>query len=242
MLAPDVLAGTRWVAVFLEKPPHLTNEETSILLDALSETDRKHRQRLVTPRARETFLASRALLRMMLAALTGLSATAIDLEEGPHGKPQLDEALASEYPIRFNVSHSPTHILIGLSAHGEIGVDIETIKPFDDRLPGRFFNADEVRALDALPSSERAAAFFHLWVVKEACIKALGLPLGPTIASVAASLGATGRHLNLEWEALESPLGTKAAIALEAGDVSRNLPAGEVRYATLTDVLDHGDP
>ena len=221
---------------------HLSNDQASILAESLSDKDRHRHQALVTPTARETFLVSRVLLRSLLVSSLGRAAADIDFDEGPHGKPKLDGPLGSAHPIGFNVSHSPTHVLVGLSTRGEVGVDVETIRPYDDRLAERFFSPAEIRALQDLPPSQRGAGFFHLWVVKEACIKALGLPLGPTIASVAASLDNRGRHHTVEWEALDAPPGTKAAIAVDLRDAARPLARGVVRYATLAELLPLPDP
>lgn len=228
--------------MFLEKPVNLDNEQASALAESLNDRDRRRHKELVTPDARETFLLSRALLRSLLASPLGRAAPDIGFEEGPHGKPKLDATFGSSPPIGFNVSHSPTHVLVGLSTRGEVGVDVETIRTYDDRLPGRFFSPAEVRALEELPPRQRGPGFFHLWVVKEACIKALGLPLGPTIASVTASLDNRGRHQTVEWEALKAPPGTKAAIAVDLRDAALPLEAGVVRYATLADLLSLGDP
>jgi 4'-phosphopantetheinyl transferase len=71
-----------------------------------------------------------------------------------------------------------------------VGVDLEYVRPSltDDRLAERFFSAQEVAALRALPASAQTEAFFHCWTRKEAYIKARGGGLSIGLASFAVSL------------------------------------------------------
>ncbi len=65
-----------------------------------------------------------------------------------------------------------------------IGVDVEIRRPLPDalRIARSHFAPDETAALEALPPSQREAAFFGLWTRKEAVVKALGAGLSQPLA------------------------------------------------------------
>ncbi len=89
----------------------------------------------------------------------------ISFEKG--GKPFL-----SEYPdICFNYSHCPQGILCGISAR-PIGVDIETVRAYNEKLAKRACHERELCFLQE--EEDRAAAFMKLWVLKEAYVKYTG--------------------------------------------------------------------
>ena len=121
---------------------------------------------------RRRFIAARSILRMILAHLLDASPQAIELSPGPHGKPQL----ASESPIRFNVSHSADVALFAFALQREVGVDVEVRRTVEDaeQLAARFFSPGEAAQLRELSEPERSAEFLRLWTYKEACVKALG--------------------------------------------------------------------
>lgn len=76
-----------------------------------------------------------------------------------------------------SLSHSGGLVALAISEPTfAIGVDIETHKPRDVISLARFaFGRDEAEALAELPNASES--FYALWVLKEACAKALSLPL-----------------------------------------------------------------
>ena len=132
------------------------------------------------------------------------------------------------HPISFNVTHSRGQGLIAVAPAGRLGVDIEErVSRGDlDDLTASMLGPNEKREFALLRGDRRTHAFFHLWTVKEALIKALGVgfSLDPAEFEVPLALrrGATTdtfRFPNLprvEWRI--DDLGTDdfaAAIALE---------------------------
>jgi 4'-phosphopantetheinyl transferase len=113
---------------------------------------------------------------------------------------------------------------------GEIGVDLEEIKPelAGEDIARRFFSESEVASLDALPESERALAFFNCWTRKEAFIKAKGLGLSLPLDQFDVSLisGVEPKLLRTAWDegeaerwgikSLDVAEGYVAALAIEA--------------------------
>ena len=63
---------------------------------------------------------------------------------------------------------------------GQAGIDIEKLRPVTDalRLSERFLCASEAAYLASLTEARREEAFFRLWTIKEASLKAVGHGLG----------------------------------------------------------------
>ena len=91
---------------------------------ALDETESARAARFVFDRDRRRYLAAHRLLRGLLASRTGISAGALSIAADPNGKPHL-----VDHPCAFNLSHSGDVVLIGTADDGEVGVDVEVLRP-----------------------------------------------------------------------------------------------------------------
>lgn len=131
------------------------------------------------------YVVRRAALRILLGAALGMEPQSVPLEVGPFGKPQL--ACPSE--LSFNVSHSGGTAVIGLTACGAIGVDVESAATVraPKRLAERFFHPSEAGPISDLPPHHAASAFLRCWTVKEAVLKALGVGLTRSLRDVVVS-------------------------------------------------------
>lgn len=140
----------------------------------LSDDERSRAQRFHFERDRNSFTAARGILRDVLARYSGGTPRAIKFVYGAHGKPALSDRNASN--LRFNLSHSHGLAVIALTREREIGVDVEKIQPerTGDEIANRYFSAEEVAELRALPTDQQAEGFFLCWTRKEAYVKALG--------------------------------------------------------------------
>ena len=156
-----------WCAA-LDRPP----EQIAALAAVLSPDEREQVARYRLTAVSEQYRVSRALLRVLLGRYLDCDPSRLELRQGPQGKP----ALAGPAPLSFNVSHSFGVALFAVRAGGEVGVDLERVRPFqnDLGLAERFFSAAEAAALRAL-GEDRREAFFHVWTRKEAYLKANGL-------------------------------------------------------------------
>jgi 4'-phosphopantetheinyl transferase len=159
--------------------------EVAALASVLSGDERERAARYRVSRAREEYQVSRALLRVLLGRYLGDDPSSLEFRPGPQGKP----ALAGGAPLCFNVSHSCGVALIAVRAGGEVGVDLEQVRPFENDLglAERFFCAAESAALRALGEGRREA-FFHVWTRKEAYLKAGGLGLSGGLERVEVSV------------------------------------------------------
>lgn len=145
------------------------------LAQSLSGDERLRAERFRFEQDRRRFSVGRGLLRVILARYLGVAPSRMEFRFGPYGKPAL-AGLSSGDGFRFNVSHSHGLALYAFGRHGEVGVDLEYVRPVPDadEIAERCFAPGERAALRALPPRERHRAFFRCWTRKEAYIKAVG--------------------------------------------------------------------
>ena len=90
-----------------------------------------------------------------------------------------------------SISHSGGTLLVGVTADGLVGVDVEE-EPFEAfdhaALLRRMCTAEELWALDGLPGELRGRALARAWTVKEATLKAHGWGLARDPREVAVDL------------------------------------------------------
>lgn len=164
---------------------------------------------------------SRALLRLLLGALSAREPDALEFTIGPHGKPQLLDS-----SLQFNVSHSGDLWLLAVSPAVSVGVDIEAPRTLQawQRLADRVFTTAERAALE-LETDPPLDAFFTGWTRKEAVLKGLGTGLGHGPKNV--EVGITRDRLSarfttnseLPWQvvSLSAPVPSHAAVAWPSG-------------------------
>jgi 4'-phosphopantetheinyl transferase len=136
-------------------------------------------------RDRRRHIVSHAALRSVLSTYLDLPPGSLKFAAGPNGKPKL-APIPGEELVQFNLSHANEVALIAVAREKEVGVDVEWIDrntPFRE-IAGRFFSAQEVGALDALPTHLQKIAFFKCWTSKEAFLKAKGTGLSDKLDDV----------------------------------------------------------
>jgi 4'-phosphopantetheinyl transferase len=84
-----------------------------------------------------------------------------------HGKPSIE----GHPEIFFNLSHCKEAAICAISDR-PIGVDVESVRAFNDSLVRYTMNDDEVREIET--ADDRAVAFIRLWTKKEAALKLTG--------------------------------------------------------------------
>jgi 4'-phosphopantetheinyl transferase len=139
---------------------------------SLDDDERRKAARFVFERDRRRYVAAHAHLRALLANRTGLAAQHMNFEVGEFGKP----SLRNVSDCAFNMSHSENVAAVLIARGGELGVDIEVLRPMRDALAlaERNFSRSENAELLALPEPARDHAFLAGWTRKEACLKAVG--------------------------------------------------------------------
>lgn len=158
-------------------------------LELLDAHERARSARFHFERDRGRYVAAHVALRQLLAQRTGHAAASLVIEAGTYGKPYL----AGAPGCAFSLSHSDELALVALADDGEIGVDLERVRPLSDLegLERQCLTAGERHALDGLAPDERSLAFLRRWTRKEACLKALGtgLHVEPSTFAVGAEVG-----------------------------------------------------
>ena len=166
-------------------------EKTALprLESTLAPEEKGRADRLIFRSDRDTYVATRGILRQLLGGYLNRSPADVTFHYGPRGKPTLyGESL--ERSIQFSVSHSGRMALLAFAAGRHIGIDLEFIRPTIAALEiaERYFSPQEVIELRALPGSRLAEAFFLCWTRKEAYVKAKGEGLHIPLDSFTVSL------------------------------------------------------
>jgi 4'-phosphopantetheinyl transferase len=193
--------------------------------EVLSSDERKRAARFHFPDDRQRFVASRALLRTILAAFLNIDAKELRFSYSKKDKPFVGPAHADS-GMTFNMSHSGGIALYAFGRRREIGVDVEQIRSDLDIEPiaRRFFSVLEQQQLAALPEDARVDAFFRCWTRKEAYIKAIGDGLSLPLSQFDVSLDSLGTNALLatrpdssvagQWRLREVPGGAGYSAAL----------------------------
>ncbi|WP_157669692.1 4'-phosphopantetheinyl transferase superfamily protein [Chitinibacter sp. GC72] len=136
--------------------------------------DQAQQERLVRishPARQRQFCAARHLAISLLEG-QGLEPA---LQTQASGRPQ-----AVNWPAPDGLSWSHTASWAGVVlGEGRVGLDIESIQPRRNVLAiaGQYFSARECAALHARAGEAQLSLFYHMWVAKEALLKALGTGL-----------------------------------------------------------------
>jgi 4'-phosphopantetheinyl transferase len=193
----------------------------------LSAAEVARANRFVFAEDREKFIIGRSILRRLLAEYVGVSRRELKIEAGQFGKPLLSNP-SNGGGIRFNLSHSAGLCLIAFRPDGEIGIDIERVRPEIGvvDLAQRYFAAEEVAALEELSQANQVLGFFRCWTRKEAYVKARGEGLQIPLDRFAVSLN-PGNPVKLKspdadlWQvqSIDPAEGYEGAIATESGPI-----------------------
>lgn len=79
----------------------------------------------------------------------------------------------------FNISHTHSLIVLGVTRDRELGVDVENVsaRRVSIDIADRFFAPEEVAALATIATDQQQYRFFEYWTFKESYIKARGMGL-----------------------------------------------------------------
>lgn len=113
------------------------------------------------------FVLGRLLLKQGLEHL-GMGDQFAHIEYQKKGKPFLKG-------VFFNISHTENRIVCAISTEGEIGIDVEKIKPVKLTDFGSWFTENEW--IDINNATTPLHKFYRYWTMKESIIKALGVDL-----------------------------------------------------------------
>jgi 4'-phosphopantetheinyl transferase len=135
----------------------------------MSDSEQERAQKFI--RGKEAYIASRWLLRKVLARYTGSAPEAVTLLRSNRGKPFLAQS-----NIQFSLSHSSHWALLAVGDALLIGADIEEVKTTRDLtgIAESYYHHNEFTRLQGLDTATQADYFYRLWTLKEAFFKATG--------------------------------------------------------------------
>ena len=154
------------------------------LEEILSDRERQKALRYLRKTDRQSSIAARGALRILLSGYTGVQANQVELAYSANGKPRMSGA-----DIAFNVSHSGEWIVLAFGHGREIGVDIEQVQREMDimAIAARYFTPEEKGIIEE--AEDPHTVFFRLWARKEAYIKACGSTLFAELRGTAVPMG-----------------------------------------------------
>lgn len=134
----------------------------------------KHRQQRVDRyhfREDKNLSVGAGILMIRELARYGIAFKDTDFVYGVNEKPYIE---GCEH-LSFNLSHSG-NMVVAAFAEGEVGVDIEKIKPTDFKIARKYFTTEEYDYLVSFEDEQkRRDEFYRLWTLKESFMKAVGL-------------------------------------------------------------------
>lgn len=123
-------------------------------------------------------IAGEAAARMLLSEELSIPPAEINFKYTSLGKPYIDEN------IYFNITHSAGVAAAALN-DTEIGIDIEKIRDFDERILERICTEKEKEyILSEKDETKRNKRFFQIWTLKEAYLKCIGTGITAGLKSV----------------------------------------------------------
>ena len=138
---------------------------------ALTDTEKSRIDYYKFHDAKNNFVVSQGGLRLLLSAYLDIAPK--DLKIGRHnkGKPFSQD----DYSLTFNISNSGNRVVYAISRAGEVGIDLEQIRPLPDleELIDKNFTKNEAAYIRKM-EEEKLARFFKFWTVKEGYLKAIG--------------------------------------------------------------------
>jgi len=123
------------------------------------------------------FAVGRLRLREMLASLIGVPAAAVPITLGLHGKPALARS-AQTGGLRFSVAHCDELLLVAVTRHGDVGVDVERVREIERwaRVADRVFGAADRAEIgqEIANGDDPSTVLLRHWCRGEAELKAIG--------------------------------------------------------------------
>lgn len=169
--------------------------QSDLDIDVLRPDELTRANRFVRHRDRNRSLAGRVMLRKLLSLYTGLPASSLIFATQAFGKPFIAGPPAGA-SISFNVSYSNDSIVCVVGRYAKIGIDIEDSAPDLDftSIARQFFSPEEQSWINDHARNDRKQAFYAIWTLKEAYVKATGKGLSRPLDAYTLIPRADGVH------------------------------------------------
>lgn len=142
--------------------------------ESLNEEEKTRADRFHFERHKRRFIASRYIMRLILARYLMVKPKEIEFNYNAYGKPELNT-----HPfLQFNLSHSSELGLLAVGKDYPLGIDVEFFSARNYAgIGNHIFSEAESKVLNLSHPSLTPLLFFNLWAQKEALIKACGMGL-----------------------------------------------------------------
>ncbi|HJY84394.1 MAG TPA: 4'-phosphopantetheinyl transferase superfamily protein, partial [Candidatus Binatia bacterium] len=147
--------------------------------ELLNVAEKKQQQRFYFARDRRRYLITRALVRTVLSRYVSIHPNKWVFSTNAYGRPEIFNAQARAERLSFNISHTHSLIVLGVTKRRALGVDVENFlaRKASIDIAERYFAPQEIAVLMAAPPDQQQYRFFEYWTFKEAYIKARGMGL-----------------------------------------------------------------
>jgi 4'-phosphopantetheinyl transferase len=182
--ANDVNVCVRWMVLS-------PDSAVAALLPLLDASEKAQADRFRVAADRAAYIAAHALLRGTLSRGESIAPSEWRFRTAEGGKPGLDTAEAPP-GLHFSLSHTRGLAACAVGSFHALGIDAEAwCEPAPIELADRYFAPEEARLVADLAPEKRPLAFYRLWTLKEAYLKATGRGLAAALDSFAFSLDPT---------------------------------------------------
>jgi 4'-phosphopantetheinyl transferase len=169
-----------WLAFYDE----ITDERLlSDYRSLLNSAEKEQQARFYFAKDRLRYLVTRALVRTVMSRYVPIDPRDWVFSTNAYGCPEIANAQGREAFLSFNISHTESLIVLGVTTRRALGVDVENFRAREVsiEIADRYFAPAEVAALNNVPPQQQQYRFFEYWTFKESYIKArrmgLSLPL-----------------------------------------------------------------
>src|SRR6266540_3344168 len=132
-----------WLAFYDEIADESLHAAYRELLDA---AEKEQEPRFYFRRDRRRYLVTRALVRTVLARYLSIDPRECIFSTNAYGRPDIANAQAAEASLSFNISHTHSLIVLGVTRGRALGVDVENVRAREASLAvaDRYFAPQEV--------------------------------------------------------------------------------------------------
>ncbi len=193
----------------------LPGPDLARLASFLDDSERARAASFRSPLDRARFGACHGWARMALARELGVAPS-----EVPLVAPTDRKAWVAGTALRFCTSRSAGVAAIALSWSGDVGVDVEAIRDDPDplRFASRWYTPAERKIVEQAPPRLRSRRCLEIWTRKEAYLKATGVGLTVSPASVAVATDGLGPARIDGWVLYQLAAGPRLAVAVAVRD------------------------
>jgi len=160
----------------VELERYINFDAQQICTAMLSADEHARAQKFCFNHHRERFITTRGVIRSILSRYCeNINPEDWRFQFGAQGKPSIESPTPTKL-LHFNISHSKNRIVVAVSLHSSIGVDVESVSAKREfvKIAQRYFSAPEVEELLCLTPAHQLSRFYDLWTLKESYIKACG--------------------------------------------------------------------